>query len=159
MQSFSSALPPFLLMRGVAQKWGERRFDVIDACSAPGNKTVQLAELTPKGRVFAYEKDRRRFELLKKTVAKYNASNILPKNSDFLQLTKVGKFRRVKFILLDPSCSGSGMTTNFTRDDSKTEDTSRTKKSTSGCTGCCLSLRSRSRGSVRYRTSVSSEWR
>ena len=43
MQSFSSALPPYLLLKGVKEKWGDKKYKVIDACSAPGNKTVQLA--------------------------------------------------------------------------------------------------------------------
>lgn len=44
MQSFSSALPPYLLLKGVREKWGEKKkYRVVDACSAPGNKTVQLA--------------------------------------------------------------------------------------------------------------------
>jgi 16S rRNA C967 or C1407 C5-methylase (RsmB/RsmF family) len=56
MQSFSSALPPFLLLNGVSEKWKKRKYDVIDACSAPGNKTVQLAEYNQSGKIFAYEK-------------------------------------------------------------------------------------------------------
>jgi len=44
IQSFSSSLPAFLLLQGVAEKWKGRTYDVIDACSAPGNKTIQLAE-------------------------------------------------------------------------------------------------------------------
>lgn len=43
MQSFSSSLPAFLLFQGVETKWKEKKFDVIDACSAPGNKTIQAA--------------------------------------------------------------------------------------------------------------------
>ncbi len=43
IQSFSSAIPPFLLMHGV-QKSQLKNFTVLDACSAPGNKTVQLGE-------------------------------------------------------------------------------------------------------------------
>ena len=43
MQSLSSCLPAYLLMHGVGEKWKGRKFDVMDACSAPGNKTIQLA--------------------------------------------------------------------------------------------------------------------
>lgn len=54
MQSFSSALPPYLLLKGVKEKWRNRKYDVIDACSAPGNKTVQLAEYNQRGKIFAF---------------------------------------------------------------------------------------------------------
>jgi putative methyltransferase len=120
MQSLSSALPPFLLMRGVADRWPDKKVKVIDACSAPGNKTLQLAEaLGERGRVFAFEKDERRYQLLKRTLKKYAPTCIRPTCGDFLQAEPVGKLKSVKFILLDPSCSGSGMLTNFTRDASQ----------------------------------------
>ncbi len=62
MQSFSSCLPPYLLLQNVKEKWGKRQFDIIDACSAPGNKTIQLAEyIGQSGRVFAFEKNVKRF--------------------------------------------------------------------------------------------------
>lgn len=55
VQSFSSCLPPYLLLKEVKQKWTDRNFDVIDACSAPGNKTIQLAEyLGTNGTVYAF---------------------------------------------------------------------------------------------------------
>lgn len=35
-----------------------RKFDVIDGCAAPGNKTLQLGEyLGDRGTVWAFEKD------------------------------------------------------------------------------------------------------
>ena len=38
-------MPAFLLFRGFASKSKqEYKFDVIDCCAAPGNKTLQLAE-------------------------------------------------------------------------------------------------------------------
>lgn len=122
MQSYSSCLPPFLLLQGVKQKWINRKYDVMDACSAPGNKTIQLAEyLGSNGRVFAFEKNIKRYELLQNTLIKYHASNVKPKNQDFLQVTPCSKYKKVKFIMLDPSCSGSGMLTNFARDSHQKE--------------------------------------
>ncbi len=44
--------------------------DVIDCCSAPGNKTLQLSEYIKNGyyvklgQIFAFEKDEKRFTLL-----------------------------------------------------------------------------------------------
>jgi 25S rRNA (cytosine2278-C5)-methyltransferase len=122
MQSYSSCLPPFLLLQGVKQRWINRKYDVMDACSAPGNKTIQLAEyLGSNGRVFAFEKNIKRYELLQNTLSKYHASNVKPKNQDFLQVTPCSKYKKVKFIMLDPSCSGSGMLTNFARDSHQKE--------------------------------------
>lgn len=76
MQSFSSALPPFLLLKGVKEKWQGKEFDVIDACSAPGNKTIQLGEYITQGKVFAFEKSPQRFQLLQSTIQKYEAKNV-----------------------------------------------------------------------------------
>ena len=43
VQSWSSALPPVFLFSGlINQKNTDKKFDIIDACSAPGNKTLQL---------------------------------------------------------------------------------------------------------------------
>ena len=44
MQSLSSCLPAYFLFQGVSEKWKGKKFDIIDACAAPGNKTIQLAE-------------------------------------------------------------------------------------------------------------------
>lgn len=56
VQSFSSALPPCLLFKGIEQHLGKcKGLDVIDACSAPGNKTLQLGEyIGSKGTVYAF---------------------------------------------------------------------------------------------------------
>ena len=52
---------------------------------------------------------------------KYNASNVEPIYSDFMSVdSHEHKYKKVKLILLDPSCSGSGMLTNFIRDNQNT---------------------------------------
>eukprot|EP00889_Picochlorum_renovo_P002693 jgi/Picre1/29723/NNA_005106.t1 len=87
LQSLASCIPASVLDP-------EPHWHVIDACAAPGNKTTHLAAIMShkatgtsdvRGKVFAFDKDTRRLEILKKNVA----------------LT-------VDAILLDPSCSGSG---------------------------------------------------
>jgi 16S rRNA C967 or C1407 C5-methylase (RsmB/RsmF family) len=58
-------LPPYKLFLSLnlgnnfdAQSKKKIKFDIIDACSAPGNKTIQLAEyLGTRGRVWAFERD------------------------------------------------------------------------------------------------------
>ena len=78
----SSALPPFLLFQGLLNETNKnKQFDVIDACSAPGNKTIQLSELVGnRGNVLAFEKDPKRFLTLKKNLDKYKVTNVVAVN-------------------------------------------------------------------------------
>lgn len=125
VQSFSSALPPVFLFRGlINEKNKGKKFDVMDACSAPGNKTLQLGEYVGKsGTVYAFEKDERRYHTLQKNIQKHQANNVQTILDSFLNASPADPmFKKVKLILLDPSCSGSGMLTNFTRDGCEEED-------------------------------------
>lgn len=84
-------------------------YNVIDTCAAPGNKTLQLAEKIAEystGKVFAYEKDSKRYDLLRKRMGLYKASNVVATNADFFN---VEKFDNVRMAVVDPSCSGSGI--------------------------------------------------
>ncbi|KAL4301521.1 hypothetical protein HN51_052940 [Arachis hypogaea] len=88
----------------------EPGWEVIDACAAPGNKTVHLAALMKrKGRIIACELNKQRIKRLKETIKLSGASNIHVLNEDFLNIDpKAPSYSKVKAILLDPSCSGSG---------------------------------------------------
>ena len=79
-------MPPFLLFQGLINENNKnKRFDIIDACSAPGNKTLQLSEIIDhRGTVFAFEKNSKRFETLTKNLKKYSATNVEPILGDFL---------------------------------------------------------------------------
>jgi 25S rRNA (cytosine2278-C5)-methyltransferase len=93
--------------------------DIIDACAAPGNKTTQLAALcrssTKSGhshRIHAFEKDKNRSQTLSKMVQQAGASALVTVHaqSDFLLAAPTAKeYNSVTAILLDPSCSGSGI--------------------------------------------------
>jgi putative methyltransferase len=88
----------------------EIKGDIIDACAAPGNKTTHLAAIGRDKKIFAFERNKQRTETLKKMVALAGAEEIVTirGSTDFLS-TKPSDFQTVSGILLDPSCSGSGI--------------------------------------------------
>ena len=109
-------------------------YDIIDGCSAPGNKTSHLANflhnitttatiapsstsssssttLTPP-KIYAFEKDRTRFDLLTRRMKTADAygTYIHTIHQDFLSLNPDDPtYQHVKYVLMDPSCSGSGL--------------------------------------------------
>ncbi|KAH8857115.1 hypothetical protein KSF78_0009422 [Schistosoma japonicum] len=111
--------------------------DVLDACAAPGNKTSQLISMmSSKSTVFAFDRDPNRFQCLTENLvangvdrlsvidwpnsdSKHNKHRKSLQSSqpfveasctDFLSVDPYDpKFSNVQSILLDPSCSGSGL--------------------------------------------------
>lgn len=83
----------------------------IDACAAPGNKTSHLsAILQNTGKIYAFDLDKRRLETLKKLTTKAGCQNITPIHASFLDADPMDSvYASVEYILLDPSCSGSGI--------------------------------------------------
>lgn len=85
-------------------------WEVLDACSAPGNKTVHLAALMRgEGKIIACELNKDRIKRLKDTIKLAGATNVEVLNEDFLNIDpKDPSYSKIRAILLDPSCSGSG---------------------------------------------------
>lgn len=89
--------------------------EVIDACAAPGNKTTHSASYLPKGAnsvVYAFERDSNRVKILK-TMCQKATSTI---HKDLIQITHAdftttnpADFPLVTGLVVDPSCSGSGI--------------------------------------------------
>ncbi|KAG8703255.1 hypothetical protein FRC08_002986 [Ceratobasidium sp. 394] len=103
---------------------------VIDATAAPGNKTSHLSSLMGnRGKVFAFERNKRRFKTLEQMVQKAGCNNVEPISDDFLaQDPRDSRFAKVTHILLDPSCSGSGIVNRLdylTQEDGDDDNSSR----------------------------------
>jgi len=85
----------------------------IDTCASPGNKTLHMASLMQgHGKITAFERDPTRLGTLQRRIVEQGADKfVLARGADFMQadLSKTGEFKDVTHILIDPSCSGSGL--------------------------------------------------
>lgn len=110
-QDKASCMPAQLLLGSLTLQERKQGICVIDATAAPGNKTTMLSALVgTSGKVWAFEKDLERFQTLKSMVVKAGCRNVECILGDFLSVkTNDSRFHNVTHILLDPSCSGSGI--------------------------------------------------
>ncbi|XP_012219603.2 28S rRNA (cytosine-C(5))-methyltransferase [Linepithema humile] len=82
---------------------------VLDMCAAPGMKaTYVAAKLHNHGTVYAVEIDAKRFETLCNQIETTHAFCVKPIKQDALTLDPK-QYLDVEYILVDPSCSGSGI--------------------------------------------------
>lgn len=108
IQDKASCLPPYIL--------SPTKEDIlIDACSAPGNKTTFASALMQnQGTIYAFERDKLRFRTLEDTLNKAGCKNVRAKCKDFLTVNP-GEYSDVTMVMVDPSCSGSGMPLHLER--------------------------------------------
>jgi putative methyltransferase len=117
LQDKASCFPAYLLLgdRGADDPWSG---DLVDGCAAPGNKTTHMASLVAKqkqkGRkqIFSMDASRVRSKTLHKMVSLAGADSMVTilQGQDFLALDpQEERFQDVSGLLLDPSCSGSGI--------------------------------------------------
>ncbi|KAL7508538.1 hypothetical protein ACHAXN_005610 [Cyclotella atomus] len=157
LQDKSSCFSALVLARG--NSTAPVNCDFIDACAAPGNKTTHLAALVsslyndlpkskkkkkkkkkngkktkPNSTIFAFERSSARHKILKSRadtlVPTSQKVAVEPILGDFLKSNpKDPQFANVRGILLDPSCSGSGIVNSPDRwlEDAETEETKEDK--------------------------------
>ncbi|KAJ5100092.1 hypothetical protein N7532_007093 [Penicillium argentinense] len=117
LQDKASCFPAYLLLgdRGPADPW---QGDLVDGCAAPGNKTTHMASLVAKQkqktrkRIFCMDASKLRSKTLQKmvTLAGADPTVTVLQGQDFLALDPLDeRFQEVSGLLLDPSCSGSGI--------------------------------------------------
>ncbi|KAJ3023976.1 putative 28S rRNA (cytosine-C(5))-methyltransferase [Thoreauomyces humboldtii] len=104
IQDKASCFPAFILN-------APKNSVCIDACAAPGNKTSHLSAIMGNtGKIFAFDMDKRRLTILEKMTGRARCKNIKPTLGNFLEVEPTDKrYSNVEYIMLDPSCSGSGI--------------------------------------------------
>ncbi|KAH8782898.1 NOL1/NOP2/sun family protein [Diaporthe sp. PMI_573] len=115
LQDKASCFPAYLLDPKPSEG------DVIDGCAAPGNKTTHAAAIIKaqchegdksKSGIHAFEKDSRRAKTLDKMVNLAGSDDFtqIHQGQDFLKVDPLdATYANTAAILLDPSCSGSGI--------------------------------------------------
>ena len=116
LQDKASCFPAYLLLGdgGGNNLDDQGDGEIIDSCAAPGNKTTHMASLLharkKRNKIWAMDASLARSKTLEKLVSVAGANDsvsILP-GQDFLAVDPL-RFSDVTRLLLDPSCSGSGI--------------------------------------------------
>uniref|UniRef100_A0A2C9JKG6 SAM-dependent MTase RsmB/NOP-type domain-containing protein n=1 Tax=Biomphalaria glabrata TaxID=6526 RepID=A0A2C9JKG6_BIOGL len=106
---------------------------VLDCCAAPGNKTSHLASLMKDdGKVIALDQSLSRMQTMSHLLEKIGSKCVELINQDFLTVQPDAEdAKKIEFILVDPTCSSSGMLgvqqgkDNYSTDQARLETLSR----------------------------------
>lgn len=105
LQDKASCFPAYVVMDG----WDFSEGECIDATAAPGNKTSYMSALMgAEGTLYAFERSPKRYNTLCNMLQKAECANVKATRGDFTE-TNPNDYPYVTRILLDPSCSGSGI--------------------------------------------------
>lgn len=123
-QDKASCFPAYLLLGNPkGEPW---EGDIVDACAAPGNKTTHLASIlsssqqygksgkrnSQRPKIFSMDSSAARSKTLQQMVALAGADDgvkVLPRQDFLATKPDDERFQNVTALLLDPSCSGSGI--------------------------------------------------
>ncbi|XP_073816665.1 nop2/Sun-like domain containing protein 5 [Musca autumnalis] len=82
---------------------------VLDMCAAPGMKTIHVSNVMKnEGTIYSVEQNAERYKTLCTMTKSAGCKIVQPINADALTIT-LEQCPGVEYILVDPSCSGSGM--------------------------------------------------
>jgi len=103
-QDKASCLPAFILNP-------PPHSSIIDACAAPGNKSSHAASIIgDTGTVYSFDLDKERFNVMNKLLRNVGATCVKTVLKDFLKVKHDGTpYSDVEYVIVDPSCSGSGI--------------------------------------------------
>lgn len=124
IQDRASCFPAAILFNDA----NDQHTQVIDATAAPGNKTTHLASFVDSldGVVYAFERDDRRVKVLKTMCQTATGPSrkalIHPTHSDFTAVNP-RDFPQITGLIVDPSCSGSGIFGRAVEDANAVEQT------------------------------------
>lgn len=82
---------------------------VLDACTAPGGKLMQIAENFPQLDITAVEIDQKRMEKVKQNLERASLENIQLKVADATNLSRWHDGKAYDRIIIDAPCSASGI--------------------------------------------------
>ena len=119
LQDKSSCFPASALVSTLETMDCPDQIRALDCCAAPGNKTSHLASLVSSRceSFYALDRSESRCRLLEKRMVQSLADQVVTvKHCDYLA-TDPKDLNDPHVILLDPSCSGTGMPDHFITDD------------------------------------------